>query len=86
MDIPGHHVYLWMVGCDYAMIIGVLILTGQLSRAVCYDSIVHGAGSWCHRALVGNELCINGNVSKQSLHHNGRIRGCECGMAIAMAR
>ena len=52
MDIPGHHVYLWMVGCDYAMIIGVLISIGQLLGAVHYNGIVHGADFWCHGASV----------------------------------
>ena len=52
MDIPDLQVHMWRVGCDYAMIIGVMFLIGRSLGAVGYDVIVHGAGFWCHRASV----------------------------------
>ena len=48
MKISGHQVHMWRVGCEYAMIIGMLHLIGWLSGAVRYDAtmpsfMVHGA-------------------------------------------
>ena len=56
MDIPDLQVHLWRVGCDYAIIIGVLFFIRQSSGAVRYDAIVHGAGFCCRHASVRKSI------------------------------